>query len=160
MVRGVRFYRDEYGYYVPDDVGAAKQALSHVATFLGFTDTDIYLNTVTRERQNIFQPIIAAQQHWRCLLQREAEDAKQQSPDLAERLDDAVTMSLTGAVEIVDDHAAHVISTSHEVGTIYQVIDNRCGCSDAQDHAPDGLCQHRLAVDLTRRVHALLTQPT
>ena len=37
MVRGVRFYRDEYGYYVPDDVGAAKQALHDVATFLGFT---------------------------------------------------------------------------------------------------------------------------
>jgi len=160
MMRGVQFCCDEYGYYLPGNVGAAQKALRDVSTFLGFTDTDIYLNTLTRERQGIFQPIIDAQQRWRCLIRREADAAKQQCPELTERIDDAVTMSLTGAVEIVDDHSAHVISTSHEMGTIYQVIDNRCGCSDAQDHAPDGLCQHRLAVDLTRRVQAFLTQPT
>ena len=139
---------------------AAQRALRDVATFLGFTDTDIYLNTLTRERQDIFQPITDKQERQRCLIRREADAAKQQCPELTERIDDAVILSVTHAVEIVDDHAAHVISTSHEMGTIYQVIDNRCGCSDAQDHAPDGLCQHRLAVDLTRRVQALLTQPS
>ncbi len=76
MVRGVQFYCDEYGYYLPTNADAAQKALRDVSTFLGFTDTDIYLSTLTRERQDIFQPITDKQERQRCLIRRETDGVK------------------------------------------------------------------------------------
>jgi hypothetical protein len=51
--RGVVFQPDAYGFYHPDNLAAAQQALEDVASFLGFLDIDTYLNTVMREQQAI-----------------------------------------------------------------------------------------------------------
>ena len=48
--RGVVFQPDAYGFYSPDNLSAAQQALEDVTTFLGFMDIDAYLNTVMREQ--------------------------------------------------------------------------------------------------------------
>jgi hypothetical protein len=59
QMRGVVFQQDAYGFYSPDDMQTARQALEDIATFLGCPDVDAYLNTVMREQEAIlgrFQP--------------------------------------------------------------------------------------------------------
>jgi hypothetical protein len=53
QVRGVVFQRDAYGFYRPDDLQTAQQALEDVATCLGFADIDAYLNAVMTEQEAI-----------------------------------------------------------------------------------------------------------
>jgi predicted ATPase len=53
QVRGVVFQRDAYGFYGPDDLQTAQQALEDVATGLGFDDIDAYLNAVMTEQEVI-----------------------------------------------------------------------------------------------------------
>jgi hypothetical protein len=53
QMRGVVFQPDAYGFYSPDDMQTAQQALEDVATFLGCPDVDAYLNTVMREQEAI-----------------------------------------------------------------------------------------------------------
>jgi hypothetical protein len=53
QVRGVVFQRDAYGFYSPDALLAAQQALEDVATCLGFADIDAYLNAVMTEQEAI-----------------------------------------------------------------------------------------------------------
>jgi hypothetical protein len=53
QVRGVVFQRDAYGFYSPDDLQTAQQALEDVATCLGFADIDAYLNAVMTEQAAI-----------------------------------------------------------------------------------------------------------
>jgi hypothetical protein len=53
QVRGVVFQRDAYGFYSPDDLRTAQQALEDVATCLGFADIDAYLNAVMTEQAAI-----------------------------------------------------------------------------------------------------------
>jgi len=52
-MRGVVFQQDAYGFYSPDNIQTARQALEDVAIFLGYTDVDAYLNTVMREQEAI-----------------------------------------------------------------------------------------------------------
>jgi hypothetical protein len=62
QMRGVVFHQDTYGFCSPDDIETAQQALEDVATFLGFTDVDAYLNAVMREQEIIIdrfrQPLL------------------------------------------------------------------------------------------------------
>lgn len=51
--RGVVFQPDTYGFYHPDNLATAQQALEDVTSFLGFMDIDAYLNTVMREQHAI-----------------------------------------------------------------------------------------------------------
>jgi hypothetical protein len=51
QMRGVGFQQDAYGFYSPDNMQTARRALEDVATFLGCTDVDAYLNTVMREQE-------------------------------------------------------------------------------------------------------------
>ena len=53
QARGVVFQREAYGFYSPDDLQTAQQALEDVATFLGFADIDAYLNAVMTEQEAI-----------------------------------------------------------------------------------------------------------
>jgi hypothetical protein len=53
QVRGVVFQRDAYGFYSPNDLQTAQQALEDVATCLGFTDIDAYLNAVMTEQKDL-----------------------------------------------------------------------------------------------------------
>jgi hypothetical protein len=60
--RGVVFQPDAYGFYSPDHMQTARQALEDVATFLGCTDVDAYLNLVMREQEAIldrFKPSLS-----------------------------------------------------------------------------------------------------
>jgi hypothetical protein len=53
QVRGVVFQRDAYGFYSPDDLHMARQALEDVTTCLGFADVDAYFNAVMRDQKGI-----------------------------------------------------------------------------------------------------------
>jgi hypothetical protein len=53
QVRGVVFQRDAYGFYSPDDLQTARQALEDVATCLGFDDVDAYFNAVMIDPEGI-----------------------------------------------------------------------------------------------------------
>jgi hypothetical protein len=64
------------------------------------------------------------------------------------RVDRAQKIILSGGVTH-DEHGWHVDSQSRD-GIIY-TPNPKCSCEDAEFNAPDGFCQHRLAVAMYRR---------
>ncbi len=92
---------------------------------------------------------------WRRLVRQMATIAKDQCPDLYERVDEAVILILTGQVELLPDGSARVTSP-YGHSSINFSGSEPCMCPDAQNHAPYALCQHRLAVGLVRSANALI----
>jgi hypothetical protein len=78
------------------------------------------------------------------LVHRLVEEAKARYPELATRLDAALRLYLTGAVQVRNAHTAIVAAQV--------VAHHQCRCAEAQYDAPSGLCRHRLAVGLVRRL--------
>ena len=75
-------------------------------------------------------------------------------PDLNGRLTKATKLALMEDVELHDDGSATVSSASDPTRH-YRIIEGICTCRD-WEHAPEHLCQHRLAAGLVRKAHALL----
>lgn len=75
-------------------------------------------------------------------------------PDLNGRLTQATKLALLDDVELHDDGTATVHSASDPTRH-YRIAQGTCTCRD-WEHAPEHLCQHRLAAGLVRKAHALL----
>jgi hypothetical protein len=75
-------------------------------------------------------------------------------PDLNGRLTKATKLALLEDVELHDDGSATVHSASDPTRH-YRIVEGTCTCRD-WEHAPEHLCQHRLAAGLVRKAHALM----
>jgi hypothetical protein len=75
-------------------------------------------------------------------------------PDLNGRLTKATKLALMEDVELHDDGSATVHSASDPTRH-YRIVEGTCTCRD-WEHAPEHLCQHRLAAGLVRKAHALM----
>jgi hypothetical protein len=75
-------------------------------------------------------------------------------PDLNGRLTKATKLALMDDVELHDDGSATVHSASDPTRH-YRIVEGTCPCRD-WEHAPEHLCQHRLAAGLVRKAHELL----
>lgn len=75
-------------------------------------------------------------------------------PDLNGRLTKATKLALMEDVELHDDGSATVHSASDPTRH-YRIVEGTCTCRD-WEHAPEHLCQHRLAAGLVRKAHELL----
>ncbi len=69
----------------------------------------------------------------------------------------AIALVESGAVFLDEDGVHGQILSSD--GETWYTCNGGCTCKDAQYGAPDGLCQHRLAVGLYRRATELMHQP-
>ena len=78
-------------------------------------------------------------------------------PTLHERLARAIALVESCAVFLDEDGVHGQILSSD--GETWYTCNGGCTCKDAQYGAPDGLCQHRLAVGLYRRATELMHQP-
>jgi hypothetical protein len=77
-------------------------------------------------------------------------------PDLNGRLTKATKLALMEDVELHSDGSATVHSASDPTRH-YRIVEGTCTCRD-WEHAPEHLCQHRLAAGLVRKAHELLPQ--
>jgi hypothetical protein len=77
-------------------------------------------------------------------------------PDLNGRLTNATKLALMDDVELHGDGSATVASASDPTRH-YHITQGTCTCRDWA-HAPEHLCQHRLAAGLVRKAHELLPQ--
>jgi hypothetical protein len=75
-------------------------------------------------------------------------------PALNGRLTNATKLALLDDVELHDDGSATVHSASDPTRH-YRIVEGTCTCRD-WEHAPEHLCQHRLAAGLVRKAHELL----
>jgi hypothetical protein len=94
-------------------------------------------------------------QAWRALIHELAEEAKRTMPEMAGRIDKAVSLILLGDVDLLDDGSALVGSQTHGDRT-YTVVNQCCNCPDML-RAPAQRCKHLLAVELMHQ--ALDRQP-
>src|SRR4029450_218143 len=72
-------------------------------------------------------------------------------PDLNDRLTKATKLALAGDVELHGKGTATVYSSSDPTRR-YEITQGTCTCQD-WEHAPEHLCQHRLAAGVVRHGH-------
>ena len=77
--------------------------------------------------------------------------ALQVYPESSARIHKAALIVLDGGVNMLEDGKAFVTSTG---GTRSYMVNGHCPCPDAQYNAPDGLCKHRFAKTLYKRMSA------
>jgi hypothetical protein len=87
---------------------------------------------------------------WREAVAHVAERAKAALPDSQGRIEKAVALVLRGDVQLMGDGTARVNSATDPKRTY--IVNGSCDCRD-YEHAPDHLCQHRLAYMITRRAY-------
>ena len=74
------------------------------------------------------------------------------------RVESAVKLVLAHDVTVLDDGRIEVGSSSDPL-KVYTLTGQTCTCQDfARGQAPDGWCQHRIAVGIAKRVGELLPQ--
>ena len=103
------------------------------------------------------QPVTAMNPAWRAAVAAVAEKARTSLPSSTARIEKAVALVLTGAVEILPDGTVEV--GSQRSNTTYNVVDGHCMCADASK-APEGWCTHRIASAIAKQAHARLSAPT
>ena len=91
-----------------------------------------------------------AAQIWRTAVALAATNARKALPDSNGRIDKAVDLVLTGAVELLDGGKARVASQTTSGETTYLLCNGSCECPDFA-RAPQGQCKHRIARGLTVR---------
>src|SRR5215510_884461 len=101
---------------------------------------------------------ITERQAFRDALATCAQKAKEKLPECNGRVEKAVALVLSGDVTLQADGSATVGSQCHP-GTQYRVEHGVCTCRDFE-HAPHGLCKHRLGAALQCRAMELASQQT
>jgi hypothetical protein len=83
-----------------------------------------------------------------------AAKAKETLPEAVNgRVDKAVTIVLSGDIELMADSKA-VVGSQSDVGLHY-VYDGECECPDSDRPEIDGWCKHRIAVAIAKRANVL-----
>ena len=98
-----------------------------------------------------------AAQIWRTAVALAATNARKALPDSNGRIDKAVTLVLTGAVELLDGGKARVASQTTNGETTYLLCNGSCECQDFA-RAPQGQCKHRIARGLVIRAIEIAKQ--
>ena len=102
------------------------------------------------------QPVTAMNPAWRAAVAAVAEKARATLPSSTGRIEKAVALVLTGAVEILPDGTVEV--GSQRSNATYNVVDGRCVCPDASK-APEGWCTHRIASAIAKQARTRLSSP-
>jgi hypothetical protein len=110
-------------------------------------DTGIYTYDVSQ---------MDAAQIWRSAVALAATRARQTLPECSTRIDKAIELVLTNAVELHADGSATVTSQRHG-DMVYTVVHGTCDCADFAQ-APSRHCKHRLSRALVLRARAIATQ--